>query len=233
MTQAHPDHKILHAFTLGQLDDLQMAMVTVHLSYCSTCKEQQAQMDSIEADECFAVTVDSAQLPEFDIKAMLGKITASDDIVETSTAGKSTATIQLEFKNKAFEIPKVLAGIVARAGHWQSVIGNLWQKSVTNHGLGYQIDFIYMEAGGSTPKHTHRGTEYTLVLDGCFSDASGDYHPGDLIVRTNQDEHTPWSDTGCLCLAAIDAPLHFTSGLARLINPFSNFFFKSEVHKTF
>ena len=229
MIQAHPEHNILQAFTLGQLDDLQMAMVTVHLSYCSACKKQHAQMESIEADKCFADATDIAQQPEFDVKAMLDTITASDDIV----AAEINTSIKMEFQNKEFEIPKVLAGIVARAGHWQSVIGNLWQKSVTNHGLGYQIDFIYMEAGGSTPKHTHRGTEYTLVLDGCFSDASGDYHPGDLIVRNNQDEHTPWSDTGCLCLAAIDAPLHFTSGLARLINPFSNLFFKSEANKVF
>ncbi|MEC7469201.1 MAG: anti-sigma factor, partial [Pseudomonadota bacterium] len=38
----------------------------------------------------------------------------------------------------------------------------------------------------------------------------------------------PRSDApeGCLVFSVVDQPLHFTSGLARLLNPFSHLFFR-------
>ena len=82
--------------------------------------------------------------------------------------------------------------------------------------------------GGSVPEHTHRGTEMTLVVNGHFSDGLSDYKSGDFTVMDGNHVHTPTtsSDEGCLVFSVVDKPLHFTSGWARLINPFSHLFFK-------
>lgn len=84
-----------------------------------------------------------------------------------------------------------------------------------------------MEKGGRVPEHTHRGSELTLVLDGEFSDGVRDYDTGDFILLDNSHKHTPHSEAaeGCLVFSVVDKPLHFTSGLARLLNPFSQLFF--------
>ena len=91
-----------------------------------------------------------------------------------------------------------------------------------------QANFIYMEKGGRVPEHTHKGTEFTLVIDGQFSDGLADYDCGDFTIMDSTKKHMPFSeaDEGCLVFTMVDKPLHFTSGLARLLNPFSQLFFK-------
>jgi putative transcriptional regulator len=70
--------------------------------------------------------------------------------------------------------------------------------------------------------HTHRGNEYTLVLDGSFSDKAGDYHQGDFILADTQTIHQPKAanDGDCICFAVTDAPLKMTGFFGRLLNPF-------------
>ena len=77
-------------------------------------------------------------------------------------------------------------------------------------------------------EHTHRGTEYTLVIDGEFSDGLEKYDTGDFIYMDGDKTHSPKSDAseGCLVFSIVDQPLHFTSGFARLLNPFSHLFFR-------
>ena len=103
----------------------------------------------------------------------------------------------------------------------------MWQAPVD---LGNQgvANFIFMGSGGSVPEHTHRGTEYTLVIDGEFSDGLSRYDTGDFIFMDGEKTHTPKAEgkEGCLVFSIVDQPLHFTSGLARLLNPFSHLFFR-------
>jgi putative transcriptional regulator len=67
-----------------------------------------------------------------------------------------------------------------------------------------------------------------LVIDGEFSDGIGNYDSGDFMLMNDNHKHTPHSesDEGCLVFSVVDQPLHFTSGIARLLNPFSHLFFK-------
>ena len=46
-----------------------------------------------------------------------------------------------------------------------------------------------MGSGGSVPEHTHRGTEYTLVIDGEFSDGLSRYDTGDFIFMDGDKTH--------------------------------------------
>ena len=46
--------------------------------------------------------------------------------------------------------------------------------------------------------HVHWGGEEILVLDGVFSDESGDYPAGSWLRSPHRSQHTPFSDPGCL-----------------------------------
>ena len=52
------------------------------------------------------------------------------------------------------------------------------------------------------PKHSHGGVEATMVFHGGYSDESGNYNKGDLVILEDNEEHTPISseETGCICL---------------------------------
>ena len=51
--------------------------------------------------------------------------------------------------------------------------------------------------------HSHRGGEELLVLDGVFSDETGDYGPGSYVRNPVGSRHTPYSDRGCTILVKL------------------------------
>jgi putative transcriptional regulator len=67
----------------------------------------------------------------------------------------------------------------------------------------------------------------TLVIDGQYGDGVANYDCGDFTLLDGQHNHLPHSeaDEGCLVFTIVDKPLYFTSGIARLLNPFSHLFF--------
>lgn len=51
--------------------------------------------------------------------------------------------------------------------------------------------------GASFARHVHGGGEEILVLDGCFSDHSGDHGPGTYLRNPPGTAHAPYSRGGC------------------------------------
>lgn len=75
------------------------------------------------------------------------------------------------------------------------------------------------------PAHSHNGREMTLVLQGSFSDHTGEYGSGDLVVIDNPSfAHAPKAGPqGCLCLVLTEAPLRFRKTRIRIFNFFWRF----------
>jgi len=53
------------------------------------------------------------------------------------------------------------------------------------------------------PEHTHYGGEEFFILEGIFSDASGDYTKGTYVRNPINSIHSPWSDPGCIALVKL------------------------------
>ncbi len=107
-----------------------------------------------------------------------------------------------------------------RAPRWKR-FGQGMQYMVLNTMAGeYSAQLVRMAPGAKAPRHSHPGIEMTLVLEGGFSDEYGHYQAGDLVIADDGIEHTPVADEpeGCLCFAVTDRPVHFSSGLYRLLN---------------
>lgn len=82
----------------------------------------------------------------------------------------------------------------------------------------WYMNFVLMRFAPSAhaKTHTHKGIEITLVLDGSFSDESGDYQRGEMIVMDENSQHTPTANanTGCICLSARSNPYRKLKTLA-------------------
>lgn len=232
MIKFHPSSQQLKEFVEGSLTPAVSLLVSAH---CDMCEKCQLRVES-ETEELAAELVSEIE-ESFDESAqfgdMLSQITQSPSSIEVDGSSSSYAsnlgerTVSIELDGRSFKLPRTLHRYVDKTGNWSSLVGKLWQAPVD---LGNQgvANFIFMGSGGSVPEHTHRGTEYTLVIDGEFSDGLSDYDTGDFIFMDGNKTHTPRSDTkeGCLVFSIVDQPLHFTSGLARLLNPFSHLFFR-------
>ena len=87
---------------------------------------------------------------------------------------------------------------------------------------GHRVRLLRIAPGRSVPRHTHRGSELTLVLEGAFSDATGRFVRGDIESADGSLDHQPVADGSgpCMCLAVTSAPLRLTGLLGRIIDPF-------------
>lgn len=218
MINLHPTHQQLKAFVDGDCDPAMSLVISAHVDMCSHC---QAAVKRLQEDASTEALSGTSFSPEFE--SMLA------DIMTLPGAEAVTVTEQpkqIELDGKQFTIPRALRRYVDHTGSWSKLLGSIWQAPVDLGPIG-KANFIYMEKGGRVPEHTHRGNEMTLVLDGEFSDGHSHYDTGDFILMDQRNTHTPFSeaDEGCLVFSIVDKPLHFTSGVARLLNPFSHLFF--------
>lgn len=206
MSQYHPDEFYLMDYAAGNLSAADALIVSVHLSVCPQCQARVRQSNLLGG-------------------VMLEKLTPAVDDTDLDAFIES-----LPARNKsASEKPK--QGFINPLDKYVMDFNQLaWQKQTQSiskldltHLVGgnKKVTLQKILAGAKVPPHTHRGTEYTLVLSGGFSDELGCYHKGDFIVRDSTHHHSPTAlqNEDCICLTVLDAPIRFT-GWMRLLNPF-------------
>jgi len=62
---------------------------------------------------------------------------------------------------------------------------------------GHVTSIVKYEKGASFTAHPHPMGEEILVLEGVFSDETGDYGAGTYIRNPPESQHTPFSEQGC------------------------------------
>ena len=219
MINFHPTSQQIEQFSAGNCESATALMISAHIDMCGVCRSRSQQYL-----ECFKIEAMSDEIPlGSEFKDMLDKITLLPVAEQKIIYTKPT----LELDGRHFALPRALQRFTSKTGNWSRLVDKLWQAPVELGDMG-KGTFIYMEKGGRVPEHTHRGSELTLVIDGQYSDGLADYDCGDFTLMDGTNKHQPHSeaDEGCLVFTIVDKPLHFTSGLARLLNPFSHLFFK-------
>lgn len=62
---------------------------------------------------------------------------------------------------------------------------------------GHTTSFVIFSPGASFPQHTHHLGEELFVLEGVFSDESGDYPAGTYLRNPPGSSHSPFTKEGC------------------------------------
>ncbi|MGK0306104.1 MAG: putative transcriptional regulator [Gammaproteobacteria bacterium] len=223
MINFHPSFTDLRSFSAGNCEPAMALMISAHVDMCPQCQQECIEFQADLASELFNPQTSAAPL-DSQFYAMMSKITA---LPEKKLATPEIINTSIELDGKFFELPRALRRHVKNTGNWSRLVGKLWQAPVDLGDIG-KANFMYMEKGGRVPEHTHKGTEMTLVVDGQYGDGIAEYDCGDFTLMNNKYKHLPHSqaDDGCLVFTIVDQPLHFTAGIARLLNPFSHLFFK-------
>lgn len=106
---------------------------------------------------------------------------------------------------------------------WRRRVGGLAEAELPcGDGQRYKVSLLRIGAGRSIPRHTHRGEEMLLVLEGGFSDEHGHYVRGDVCFADDSVDHCPIADADgdCLCLAVTEGPIRLKGLLGVLLGPF-------------
>jgi anti-sigma factor ChrR (cupin superfamily) len=81
----------------------------------------------------------------------------------------------------------------------------VWRKPLAREEAerGHATSIVRYDRGASFSSHDHPLGEEILVLEGTFSDATGDYNAGTYFRNPEGFRHAPFSDEGCVILVKL------------------------------
>ncbi|NKB35102.1 MAG: cupin [Pseudomonadales bacterium] len=87
----------------------------------------------------------------------------------------------------------------------QSSKEGVWRKPLAREEAerGHATSIVKYEPGASFSEHGHPLGEEILVLEGTFSDETGDYSAGTYFRNPEGFRHTPFSEAGCIILVKL------------------------------
>lgn len=226
MIKFHPPLDVLEQYVRGDLNAALGVVVATHVDMCRHCQQQVAALEEELSEALFneELPVADAQLDAMLANIMEQPAAPAEHMGGQPLTGSRHSVLQLD--GQEFRLPRPLARMKNKIGPWSRMPGNL-MRAPLDLGTDEKVNLIYMQRGSSLPEHTHKGQEATLVVNGTFRDEFASYHDGDFMLLDSEQHHSPQTaEEDCLTLAFLDAPLHFTSGVSRLLNPFSSLFFR-------
>ena len=210
MAHHHPPMDLLLEYAAGALPVAQSACVAAHLSYCQRCRQVVERLEDVGG--AHLERLDPQPVGESVLESVMARL---DDPEPLRYAPNEVSDTQLPGL-----LDRLINGNYADLA-WKRVTQSLSISYLKTGDPNHEFALYRIAEGGRIPEHTHGGSEMTLVLRGGFADESGEYHPGDFLVREGWDKHTPVALAGeeCICLAVLDAPLKFTRLRHRWLNP--------------
>ena len=222
----HPDDALLMDYASGATDEAESLIIATHATLCVECRHKLATMEAVGGallDEIAPVDLDHGGL-----ESLMARLDDADEPVSAGPARGTLADVMCGCcGDDDVLLPAPLRQALAQpldTVEWRAIMRGLeeWPLPSTSDA---KVRLMRIRAGATVPKHTHRGTEMTLVLAGGFSDEAGHFERGDLAVLGAEADHRPVADPGedCLCLVVTTAPLRLTGRVSRLLNPFIRF----------
>jgi putative transcriptional regulator len=117
--------------------------------------------------------------------------------------------------------PEPLRRYLGTASKWRHHrMGGFDEMPLRLHGDSHWASLLRLEPGRGLPQHRHIGDEYTVVLQGGFTDTTGSYAAGDFCVGPDEI-HEPIADAGepCIALIILANPIVLTGPIGRYLNP--------------
>ncbi|WP_419572137.1 ChrR family anti-sigma-E factor [Rheinheimera sp.] len=225
MINHHPTEQMLIAFVAAELPVSLTAAVAVHAEMCSCCALRIEQLTQMQANRWLDVAWRQSEEPDWSAETLDPELEQMLDAMvldDAPAAEQKPKAKQIAVAGQQYQLPRALHSLPLGAF---SQFGKLSRARFGLDEGALHSSLLYIQPGGGVPQHSHKGFELTLLLSGHFSDADGDYGPGDFILLDGSHTHQPVSATGCLCFTVADAPQRFTQGMNRLLNPIGNFIY--------
>lgn len=212
MIKHHPSEQILQQFAAGELSPSVSVAVSIHLEMCSCCQDKVNAYTEQQATVYLGNIEDTESELTMDLDSIFDSI-VQDETIETVHIPQAQ---YFTAGNKKIVKPHALRQL--NLSDWNG-LGKVNRSRVDLIDEEIHSSLLHIEAGGEIPKHTHKGEEVTVLLDGSFKDEMGEYNKGDFIWLSGEHNHNPVSEEGCVCYAVVSDALHFSQGLSRLLNP--------------
>lgn len=209
MPTHHPDESLLIEYAAGSLGEAKALLVATHLALCPACHAAVASGEVVGAVLAFS-----------DAEAGVGP---APDPADRPVESSQSAVMPPPLSPVPAPLRSYLGAPVEKL-RWTRVWPGMRAYALPEFAGRARVRLLSIAPGRAMPRHTHRGQELTLVLQGRYSDASGAYAKGDVATADQSVDHQPRADLGeeCLCLAVEDAPLRVSDWMGAMIDAVTN-----------
>lgn len=214
MITHHLSDECLLEYAAGSLPEAESLVVASHLAMCSDCREQ---LEILE--EVGAVLLEDGEVEKVSSRSYRAVI----ENIAVPLFEEPTRRIQFDERTLRL-IPSPLRdyldGDLSELS-WKRSGRGIEEVSLVHQG-DTRISLLRIRPGQKVPSHTHSGEEYTLILDGGYTDGNSHFGQGDVSHLDGTVDHAPVADPGkpCLCLSVRTGPPRLTGVMGRILNPF-------------
>ncbi|MFT5502698.1 MAG: putative transcriptional regulator [Gammaproteobacteria bacterium] len=211
----HPELERLALFSSGSLYLSEALCISAHIEVCEQCRGTIQHLNQVGSE--LLTQLDRSPV-SVDLKSrVLAQLDKIDDL---------SPTRRFEYKRPPIHsnLPRCLRSFLDTDYHnleWNKLTPDISNIELCRDSNAARVELLKIRPGGTSNTHTHLGNEYTVILEGSFSDENGLYQKGDFIARDASHAHTPVASLNgdCICLAVTEAPVQLTGWFGRLFNP--------------
>jgi putative transcriptional regulator len=209
----HPTGELLVDYAAGAMTAQESLLLAMHLEFCAQCRQQ---MDTTMAiGGALLDSIEPMMLPPSAFQRTLEAIDRAETTVRSVIRSAPSFAVKwpAALRDRLAESPlvkwrKMPAGFRALRIPFQDQSSRVW---------------IMDAPGGRGPlRHGHVSDEWTVVLEGGFTDETGTYAAGDFAYMGPGEEHTMIAEAGegCVCVILIRENARYMTLMGKLLAPF-------------
>jgi putative transcriptional regulator len=196
----HPSDATLLSYAAGHLPVLHTRVLAVHLSACPHCRDEVRLLEEIGG--ALLETIPPVALQPDALARTLARLD------EAPWAPGPVA------------VPVTLQALAVGRWWWLGP-GIRLMPLRRRDAYDTRLDLVRVAPGVALPAHGHTGLETACILQGAYSDETGEYTAYDLAESDGDLDHAPVASPGqdCICLIATTGRLRGHTWLSRLVQP--------------
>ena len=217
MIAFHIPDELLVAYSAGHCDEATALVVATHLTLCPACRALNGRLDAVGGN--FLERMDAESVSDAALESVLSKLDAP---APKDAPPKPNAALA--------KVPRPIVAYLEGIGPagelpWRRIMPGAEELKLSLKKNGMPVRMTRTRGGFILPKHTHAGSEMTLVLAGGFEDRGEHYEPGDVAICDQSVTHTIHFDPGdpCVALVVNDARLIPKGPFSKVVSLFVDF----------
>ena len=208
----HPSGEFLIDYASGALSSAESLLIALHLDFCADCRR--AAHVALGTGGALLDTIAPLALPPTAFQRTLQAIDALPMSVESVIRSAPTFAVKW---------PAVLRTRLAspQLGGWRKLPAGFRALRVPLEDRSSRVWIMDAPGGRGPLRHSHVADEWTVVLEGGFTDETGTYAAGDFAYMGRGDEHTMVAEEGegCVCVLLVREQPRYLTLAGKLLAP--------------
>lgn len=211
----HLTDETIQDYAAGTLSMPMETLVACHLTVCSRCRAR-----AYMADDIGAVLLNESAPASV-------TYTAADLLARAAMMPGHAAPVSGKAASIVAGVPRPLARLLPttlESLDWRRIGPGIKQHNLSDQHRKYgAFQLLHLEPGVTLSAHSHNDRELTYLVQGSYTDVSGQFKAGDISdLDGHQEEHQPVvdSDEPCIALIATQSPVNYSGVFGKIMQPF-------------